>query len=75
MNTKRATVYLDNDIHKGLRMKAAQTERTVSDLVNEAVRISLAEDLSDLSAFEERAGEPNLSFEKVLKSLRKRGKI
>ena len=75
MNTKRATVYLEPELHKGLRIKAAQTDRTLSDLVNEAIRLSLAEDLLDLSAFEERAKEPNLAFEKVLKSLRASGKI
>jgi hypothetical protein len=75
MNTKRATVYLEPDLHKGLRIKAAQSDRTISDLVNEAVRISLAEDLVDLEAFEERANEPNIPFEKILKSLSARGKI
>lgn len=75
MNTRRATVYLDPELHRGLRIKAAQSERTVSDLVNEAIRVSLAEDLLDLSAFEQRAKEPDLPFEKVLKNLRAGGKI
>ena len=56
-------------------MKAAQTDRTISDLVNEAVRLSLAEDAEDLAAFEERAREPNLAFESVLKDLKRRGKL
>jgi plasmid stability protein len=72
---KRATLYLDTDIHKALRVKAAETDRTLSDLVNEAVKQSLAEDNEDLAAFEERATEPNLSFERVLKDLKRRGKI
>jgi hypothetical protein len=75
MNTKRATVYLDPELHRGLRIKAAQSERTVSELVNEAIRLSLTEDLLDLSAFEQRAKEPDLPFEKVLKNLRASGKI
>jgi len=77
MNTqpKRATVYFEPDIHRALRHKAAATERSVSDLVNDAVRASLAEDAEDLAAFEERAGEPNLSFERVVRDLRRRGKI
>ena len=58
-----------------LRVKAAQTDRTISDLVNEAVRLSLAEDAEDLAAFEERAREPNLAFESVLKDLKRRGKL
>ena len=72
---KRATLYLDTDIHKALRVKAAETDRTLSDLVNEAVKHSLAEDNEDLAAFEERVSEPNLSFERVLKDLKRRGKI
>jgi len=72
---KRATVYFEPDIHRALRHKAAETERSVSDLVNDAVRSSLAEDAEDLAAFEERAAEPNLSFERVVKDLRRRGKI
>ena len=72
---KRATVYLDSDLHRALRLKAAETDRSLSDLVNEAVKLSLAEDAEDLAAFEERASEPNLPFEAVVKELKKRGKI
>ncbi len=72
---RRATVYLDPYLHRALRVKAAQTERSLSDLINEAVRQSLSEDAEDLAAFEERAGEPNLAFEKVLKDLKGRGKL
>jgi len=73
--TKRATVYLDAQMHKALRIKAAATSRTVSDLVNEAVRLSLAEDAADLAAFEERRDEPVMSFEDVLKELKANGRI
>ena len=73
--TKRATVYFDPAIHRALRLKAAETDRSLSDLVNEAIKLSLAEDAEDLAAFEERASEPNLSFEAVVKELKKRGKI
>ena len=72
---KRATVYFDPDLHRALRVKAAATDRSMSDLVNEAVKLSLAEDAEDLAAFEERAVEPNLVFEDVVKDLRRRGKI
>jgi hypothetical protein len=73
--TKRATVYFDPHLHQALRVKAAQTERSFSDLVNDAVRHTLSEDAEDLEAFEKRAGEPNLAFEDVLKDLKKRGKL
>jgi len=72
---KRATVYFDPEIHRALRLKAAEVERSVSDLVNEAVQLALAEDADDLAAFEERAHEPNLAFEEVVKDLKRRGKI
>jgi len=72
---KRATVYFDPDIHRALRLKAAEVERSMSDLVNEAVRLALAEDAEDLTAFEERAHEPNLAFEDVVRDLKRRGKI
>jgi hypothetical protein len=47
----------------------------LSDLVNEAVKLALAEDAEDLAAFEERASEPALLFEDVVKDLRRRGKV
>ena len=72
---KRATVYFDPDIHRALRVKAAETDRSISELFNEAVQFRLAEDAEDLAAFVERAHEPNLPFEDVLKDLKKRGKI
>ncbi|MFQ5799159.1 MAG: CopG family transcriptional regulator [Bacteroidota bacterium] len=72
---KRATIYLEPHLHKALKVKAAETEQSVSELVNEAVRLSLLEDAEDLAAFEERAKEPNLPFEAVLKDLRKRGRL
>jgi hypothetical protein len=72
---KRATIYFDPDLHRALRLKAADTDRSVSELVNEAVKLRFADDAEDLAAFEERAGEPNLDFETVLKDLKQRGKI
>jgi len=72
---KRATIYFDRSLHKALRLKAAQTEHTLSDLVNAAVRRSLSEDAADLAAFDARAKEPNLDFEGVLKDLKRRGKL
>ena len=72
---KRATVYFDPDIHRALRHKSAELDRSVSDLVNDAVRSSLAEDAEDLAAFEERAAEPSISFEHLVRDLKRRGKI
>ena len=72
---KRATVYFEAEIHRALRIKAAETERTISELVNEAVKRSLAEDAEDILAFEVREPEPDLVFEDVVKDLKRRGKI
>jgi len=73
--TKRATIYFDPDLHKALRLKAVETSRSVSDLVNEAVRETLAEDAEDIAAFEERAAEPLISYEEMVKRLKKDGRI
>jgi plasmid stability protein len=74
-SSKRATVYFDPHLHRALRVKAAETDRSVSEIVNESLRQSLAEDAEDLAAFDERSSEPNLSFEAILKDLKKRGKL
>ena len=72
---KRATIYFDAEIHRALRLKAAETERSVSNLVNDAVKASLAEDAEDLTAFELREREPDLPFEAVVKDLKRRGRV
>lgn len=72
---KRATVYFDPKIHRALRLKSAETEQSVSEIVNEAVRLALAEDAEDLEAFDRRSTEPRLSFAAVVKDLKRRGKI
>jgi len=74
-NTKRTTIYLDADLHRAIRLKAVETGHPMSELIQEAIKISLAEDAIDLAAYEERKDEPRLSFEQVAKKLRKNGKI
>ena len=73
--TKRATVYFDPNLHKALRLKAVETSRSVSDLVNEAVREALSEDAEDLLTFEARADEKLISYEEMVKKLKKDGRI
>jgi plasmid stability protein len=72
---KRATVYFEPEIHRALRLKAAAADRSISDMVNDAVKLALAEDAEDLAAFEDRAHEKSVDFETVVRSLRRRGKI
>ena len=73
--SKRSTVYFEPEIHHALRVKAANTHQSVSEVVNEAVRMALREDAEDLSVFEERAKEPTLSYEALLKNLKSHGKL
>jgi len=73
--SKRSTVYFEPEVHQALRLKAAHTHRSVSDLVNEAVRNALQEDQEDLAAFDERAGEPTMTYEKLLNDLKSPGKV
>jgi len=73
--TRRATVYFDPVIHRLLRLKAAETAQSVSDLVNDALRVAMTEDAEDLEAFEARAGEPLISYEEMLKRLRADGRL
>ena len=72
---KRATVYFEPNLHKALRVKAAATDSSLSELVNAAVRRTLAEDVADLAAFEDRAAERVLSFDDLFKDLKRRGKL
>ncbi len=72
---RRATVYLDPELHKALRLKAVETSRSVSDLVNDAIREALSEDAEDIAAFEERAGERLISYDEMVKRLKKDGRI
>lgn len=72
---KRATIYLDPELHKALRLKAVETSRSVSKLVNEAIRESLAEDAEDIAAFEEKSSEPLISYDEMVLRLRKNGRL
>ena len=73
--TKRATIYFDPNLHKALRLKSVETSRSVSELVNQAVREALSDDAEDLLAFEERAEETLISYEEMVKRLKKDGRI
>jgi hypothetical protein len=72
---QRATIYFDELTHKALRLKAAETDQSISDLVNQAVRQALAEDADDLAAFRDRAHEPSLRFEEFVRDLKRRGEL
>ncbi len=73
--TIRSTVYLDAALHQALRLKAATAHRSISDIVNQAVRAALAEDEEDLAAFVERANEDPISYEDFLAKLKADGTI
>jgi plasmid stability protein len=73
--SKRSTVYFETEIHQALKIKAVTTHQSVSEVVNEAVRLALSEDQEDLKAFSQRANESTLSYEKLLEDLKLHGKI
>jgi hypothetical protein len=72
---KRATIYFTPELHRALRLKSATSDRSISEMVNEAVRAALAEDAVDLSAFDERRHEATVSFEAFVKQLKRRGRL
>ncbi len=74
-DTKRPTIHLDAEVHRALRLKAAATNRSMSEMVNDAVRMALAEDAVDLAAVDERVAEPGVSFEAFVRDLHERGRI
>ncbi len=74
-NTKRTTVYLDPDLHRTLQLKAIESETSVSNIINEAIKALLLEDAEDLATFDERAGDRLISYEDMVKKLKKDGRI
>ena len=73
--SKRATVYFEAEVHRALRLKAAASDRSISDMVNDAVKASLTEDADDLATFSERKNEKSLSFDTFVQGLKRRGRI
>ncbi|WP_439510187.1 CopG family transcriptional regulator [Marinimicrobium koreense] len=73
--SKRSTVYFDPELYEALRLKAVHTHRSLSDIVNDAVRAALAEDEEDLAAFEERMSESTMSYEALVNDLKVQGKL
>lgn len=73
--TKRTTIYFESDLHRALRVEAAVSDRSISEIVNEAVRRVLAEDAADLAAIEQRETEPSLDFASLVRALRRRGRL
>ena len=72
---KRATVYFDREVHKALRLRAAANDQSISEMVNEAVRASLAEDAIDLAAFGKRKRERSVSFDSFVQGMKQRGAL
>ena len=73
--SKRSTIYFEPEVHQALRLKAAYTHRSLSDLVNEAVRTVMQEDQEDLAAYADRVSEPTMTYEELLNDLKAHGKI
>ena len=75
VQTKRSTIYLEPDLHRAVRLKSANTNRSISDIVNESLRLALAEDEADLRAFDLHANDPLMTYEELLARLKADGKI
>lgn len=73
--SKRSTIYLEPSIHQALRLKSLETSRSMSEIINDAIKAALAEDAEDLAAFDERKDEPLLSYEEMVKRLKQDGRI
>ncbi|HAB56082.1 MAG TPA: CopG family transcriptional regulator [Cellvibrionales bacterium] len=73
--SKRSTIYFEPDIHQALKLKAASANQSVSELVDEAVRLLMTEDQEDLAAYADRVAEKEISYEVLLNDLKKHGKI
>ena len=73
--SKRSTIYLDPALHQALRLKALETSRSMSDIINESLKETLSDDANDLAAFDERADETLISYEQMVKRLKKDGRI
>jgi hypothetical protein len=67
--------YLEMDIHRALKLQAAETDSNVSVLINNALRDALREDREDLAEFDARAEESTISFEKIVKTLKLDGQL
>lgn len=72
---KRATVYFEPEVHRALRLRAATIDRSISDMVNDAVKAALAEDAGDLEAFDRRKNERSISFESFVRGMKRRGRL
>jgi len=72
---KRTTIHLDSNLHKALKLKSVQTNKSISQIINEAIQYILLEDLADISAFEERAAEPTITYLDFLQDLKTNGKL
>jgi hypothetical protein len=73
--SKRSTVYFEPAIHQALKMRAASSHVSVSELIDDALRVFMREDQEDLAAVSERATESEISYEELLADLKKHGKI
>lgn len=71
--TQRSTVYFDPQMHKALRLKAAQENRSVSDIVNEAVALLASEDAEDIADFDSRQAEPTVDYASFVQKLKNDG--
>ena len=73
--TRRETIHFDPALHDVLRQRAAETQTSISEVVNEVLRSALDEDEQDHAIFEQRKNDPTVDFEEFAADLKRRGRI
>jgi len=73
--SKRATIYLEPQIHKLLKLKAAETSSSISEIVNDLLRAEFLDEAEDIQSIKERINEPTISYETLLKELKDEGRL
>ena len=73
--SKCATIYFEAVVHRALRLRAAACNRSISDMVNEAVRMTLAEDADDLRDVDHRQNEKSIGFVQFASNLINSGRM
>jgi len=73
--SQRSTIYFEPNVHKALRIKAAEESRSISDIIHEAVSLLASEDAEDIADFDARIGEPNIGYAEFVQSLKADGII
>jgi len=74
-NTTKTTIYLSPSVRNALKKRVVDAKQTMSQYVDRAVALAIAEDLEDIEAIESRRGGETETLDYFLKSLKADGLI